>query len=54
MKCEKCKYKFDPRTQEKSFGGHDDTVEICIQCPRCDANYSHWIAPEDWTLQDGS
>lgn len=39
------------RTVE-DVGGHDETVEVGIKCPHCQASYSHWINPEDWTIQE--
>lgn len=32
-------------------GGHDEVVEVFILCPHCEAPYSHWINPEDWSIQ---
>lgn len=52
MTCEKCKKQFNPTLEEvKVLGGYEDTVEVGVTCPHCEANYSHWIAPTDWNLQ---
>lgn len=54
MKCQKCKYEFDPNKEPvKEVGGYDGTVEVQLTCPECHCRYSHWIAPEDWNLQEG-
>ena len=33
-------------------GGHEETVEVFIQCPHCNISYSHWIEPADWTMNE--
>ena len=51
MKCDKCKKKFDPRKDGdlEVTGGYDEVIEVVIHCPHCEATFSHWIDPKDWT-----
>ena len=53
MKCVKCKKNFNPREETvEQLHGYEDTVEVKVSCPHCEANYSCWISTGMWNHQE--